>query len=159
MIYIGVDPGKKGGFAVVGDDGSAKAFPWIDDEFIIYMRAATIARDREGHGLIAAVEKVGAMPGQGTVSMFNFGQSYGFIKGVLATLRIGYQLVPPTVWKREFGLLNTEKRESIAVAKKLLPGVSFLPTERSRVESDGMADAALLAIYASRHFKTGEAHD
>ena len=65
----------------------------------------------------------------------------------------------PTVWKREFGLLNTEKRESIAVAKKLLPGVSFLPTERSRVESDGMADAALLAIYASRHFKTGEAHD
>ena len=57
MIYIGIDPGAKGGIALVGSDGSAVAYPWDDDKFVSYMRTATIMRDRDGEKLIAAVEK------------------------------------------------------------------------------------------------------
>jgi crossover junction endodeoxyribonuclease RuvC len=116
------------------------------------MRALTNMRDKEGHKLMCAVEKVGAMPGQGVTSMFSFGQSYGFVWGVLTALGIGYQLVPPTLWKREFGLLHTEKQGSVDVAKRLFPGVSLLPTDRCRKDSDGMSDALLIAEYARRKF-------
>jgi crossover junction endodeoxyribonuclease RuvC len=92
------------------------------------------------------------MPHQGVTSMFSFGQSYGFILGVLTAFGIGYQLVPPGTWKREHGLLHTQKQDSVAVAKRLFPGVSLLPTERCRKESDGMAEALLIAEYARRHF-------
>ena len=146
MIYIGVDPGKKGGVAVIDGDG-VEVYAWDDQTFVNVM-AATMNKGK----CIAAVEKVGAMPGQGVSSMFSFGQSFGFILGVLTAFGIGYQLVPPTLWKREFGLLHTEKQASVDVAKRLFPSVSLLPTERCRKESDGMADALCLCEYARRKF-------
>lgn len=146
MIYIGVDPGKKGGVAIIDGDG-VKVYAWDDQAFVNVM-AATMNKGK----CVAAVEKVGAMPGQGVTSMFSFGQSFGFILGVLTAFGIGYQLVPPTLWKREFGLLHTEKQASVDVAKRLFPGVSLLPTERCRKESDGMADALCLCEYARRKF-------
>ena len=84
--------------------------------------------------------------------MFSFGQSFGFILGVLTAYGIPYQLVPPRKWKAEFGLLHTEKQASVDVAKRLFPRVSLLPTERCRKESDGMSDAVLMAEYARRKF-------
>lgn len=144
MIYIGVDPGKKGGVAII-DQANVTVIPWDDVKFVDAM--ADVMNQGK---CIAAVEKVGARPGQGTVSMFSFGQSYGFILGVLAAFGIPYQLVPPRKWKAEFGLLNTEKQDSVTVAKHLFPGVSLLPTERCRKESDGMSDSLLLAEYARR---------
>ena len=146
MIYIGIDPGKKGGVAVIDGDG-VEVYAWDDQTFVNVM-AATMNKGK----CVAAVEKVGAMPGQGVTSMFSFGQSFGFILGVLTAFGIGYQLVPPTLWKREFGLLHTEKQASVDVAKRLFPGVSLLPTERCRKESDGMADALCLCEYARRKF-------
>ena len=146
MIYIGIDPGKKGGVAVIDGDG-VEVYAWDDQTFVNVM-AATMNKGK----CVAAVEKVGAMPGQGVTSMFSFGQSFGFILGVLTAFGIGYQLVPPTLWKREFGLLHTEKQASVDVAKRLFPGVSLLPTERCRKESDGMSDALCLAEYARRKF-------
>lgn len=146
MIYIGIDPGKKGGVAVIDGDG-AEVYAWDDQTFVNVM-AATMNKGK----CIAAVEKVGSMPNQGVKSMFSFGQSFGFILGVLTAFGIGYQLVPPTLWKREFGLLHTEKQASVDVAKRLFPGVSLLPTERCRKESDGMSDALLICEYARRKF-------
>lgn len=147
MIYIGVDPGKKGGYAWIWD-GKVTVHPWDDETFVQDMHMLFLCDDKP----IVAVEKVGAMPGQGVTSMFSFGQSYGFILGVFAAFGIGYQLVPPTVWKREFGLLHTGKQGSVEVCKRLFPGVSLLPTERCRKESDGMSDALCLAEYARRKF-------
>ena len=149
-IWIGVDPGQKGSYAVVGSDGSAKAYPWDDAAFIKHMNEATMMRDLEGHKLIAAVEKVGAMPHQGVKSMFNFGKSFGYILGVLEACKIPYQLIPPATWKREFSIVGKDKSASIEVCKRLYPDVSLLPTERCRKESDGMADALCLATYAKR---------
>ena len=149
MVYIGVDPGKNGAYAIFGDDGSAKAYPWDNEMFVKHMRFATIMRDREGHRLIVCIEKVGAMPGQGVTSMFNFGKSAGYIEGVLAALGIPYQLIVPRKWKSEFGL-NGSKDNSIEVCKRLFPDVSLRRTDRCRKDDDGMAEALLMAEYARR---------
>lgn len=147
MTYIGIDPGKKGGYVWIMD-GQVTARPWDDVFFVQDMHCLAMMDEPK----VAAVEKVGAMPGQGVTSMFSFGQSYGFILGVLTALGIGYQLVPPRKWKAEFGLLNTQKQASVDVAKRLFPGVSLLPSDRCRKESDGMADALCLCEYARRKF-------
>ena len=154
MIYIGVDPGQRGGYAVISTSETGQAvfaYPWNDTFFVTEMQALS----RTGNGIVAAVEKVGAMPHQGVSSMFSFGQSYGFIQGVLTALGIPYQLVPPRKWKAEFGLLNTSKEDSVRVAKRLFPGVNLLPSERCRKDSDGMSDSLLMAEYARRHFGEG----
>ena len=142
MNYIGIDPGKKGGFAVITDD-IAIALPWDDKKFITEMEC--IRREP----CIVCLEKVGPMPKQGSVSTFHFGESVGYIKGILEVFRIPYQEISPKKWKGEFGL-NSEKAKSIAVCQRLFPNVSLLPTERCRVPSDGMAEALLMAEYARR---------
>lgn len=154
MIYIGVDPGQRGGYAVISTSETGQAvfsYHWDDTFFVTEMQALS----HTGNGIVAAVEKVGAMPHQGVSSMFSFGQSYGFIQGVLTALGIPYQLVPPRKWKAEFGLLNTSKEDSVRVAKRLFPGVNLLPSERCRKDSDGMSDSLLMAEYARRHFGDG----
>ena len=148
MIYVGVDPGKKGGYAVIDDTG-ARAYPWDDQRFIEDMRVTATRLD---DAAIACVEKVGAHPGQGVTSMFTFGQGYGYILGVLAALGIGVQLVPPGTWKKGFSLIGKDKAASVEVCKRLFPGVDLRPTEKCRKDSDGMAEALLLACYAQRHF-------
>lgn len=147
MNYIGIDPGKKGGFAVIADD-IAITLPWDDKKFINEM--ACIRREP----CIVCLEHVGAMPKQGVTSMFNFGVSFGFIQGVLAACGIPFELVRPQKWKKEFSI--SEKNESIAVCQRLFPNVSLLPTERSRVPSDGMAEALLMAEYARRKLRGWE---
>lgn len=145
MICIGIDPGKKGAYAAIsGDDITVK--PWNDVQFVQDMAAIKSV----GAKAVAAVEKVGAMPGQGVTGMFNFGKSAGYIEGVLSALGIPYQLIPPATWKKEFSLIGKDKAASVEVCKRLFPTVSLFPTERCRKESDGMADALCLAEYARR---------
>ncbi len=145
MIYIGIDVGKKGGFAIIGE-GGVTVCPWDDDKFAMAMGLE--ARNSE---CVACVEQVHAMPKQGVSSTFAFGKAAGFIEGVLTANRIPFQLVPPKKWKKEYSLGN-DKNQSIAVCKKLFPNVSLLPTARCTKDSDGMAEALLMAEYARRHF-------
>ena len=157
MIWIGIDPGVKGGYAVIDNAkvvyASVRAFPWDDDLFVCEMRG--IKNLANGIKIIAAVEKVGAMPGQGVTSMFNFGKSAGYIEGVLSALGIPYQLVPPATWKREFSLIGKDKQASIVTCRKLFPELDLKRTERCRTDSDGKAEATLLAEYARRKFGEG----
>ena len=146
MIYIGIDPGKAGGYALIDDTG-ARAYPWDDARFIEDMRVTV---NRMDDTAIAAVEKVGAMPGNGSVSMFNFGQSYGFILGALMALNVPFQIVPPRKWKAEFGL-NSDKAKSIDVCHRLFPGVSLRRTDKCRTDSDGMAEALLICEWGRRN--------
>ena len=149
MIWIGIDPGQRGGYAIIDERKTGKivrAYPWDDDLFVVEMTAIS----NNGGEVVAVVEKVGARPGQGTVSMFSFGQSFGYILGVLTGLIIPYQLVPPRKWKAEFSLTN-DKGKSIEVCKRLFPDVDLKRTDRCRTESDGMAEALLIAEYARRH--------
>lgn len=151
MTYIGIDPGQKGGYCYIMN-GKPKAFPWDDTFFVHDMRCLVSIRDE---WLVAAVEKVGAMPGQGVTSMFNFGKSAGYIEGVLSGLGIPYQLVPPAKWKKDFSLIGKDKRASIATCHKLFPELDLRRTSRCKTDSDGEAEAALLAEYARRHFGKG----
>lgn len=144
IIYLGVDPGKSGGYAVI-QDRQASVFPWDDTEFAEFCRLL----EGNSEGVTACVEKVSAMPGQGVTSMFTFGKTAGFIEGVLTACGIGYQLVPPQTWKKEFQL-HKSKQDSITVCKRLFPGVNLKRTERCRTDSDGMAEALLMAEYARR---------
>lgn len=145
MIYLGIDPGKAGGYAWIWGD-AVQAFPWDDEMFVQEVRSLAAS----GEYIRAAVEKVGARPGQGTVSMFSFGKSAGFIEGVLTALGVGYQLIPPARWKREFSLIGSDKQASIATCRRLFPGLDLKRTERCRTDSDGKAEATLLAEYARR---------
>jgi crossover junction endodeoxyribonuclease RuvC len=151
MIYVGIDPGKNGGYAYIVDD-VVKAYPWDDTLFAQDMNCI---RNYRTDWIIAAVEKVGARPGQGVTSMFSFGRSAGYIEGVLAALGIPYQLVPPAKWKKEFSLIGKDKQASIITCRKLFPELDLKRTERCRTDSDGKAEATLLACYAMRHFGEG----
>lgn len=146
MIYIGIDPGKKGAFAAI-EEGGEYVKTWDSLLFVEYCRNIY----RTGKKAVACVEKVGAMPGQGVTSMFSFGKSAGFIEGVLQSYGIPYQLITPQRWKKEFSLGHS-KEDSITVCKRLFPSVKLLPTDRCKKESDGMAEALLMAEYARRKF-------
>ena len=142
-VAIGCDPGKSGALAILYESGVAWAVPFDEAE---YIKAIETVKDFQ---CIACVEKVGAMPGQGVTSMFSFGKNAGFIEGVLQSFGIPYQLVPPQTWKKEFQL-NSSKQKSIDVCKKLFPNVNLFRTPKCRTESDGLAEAVLMAEYAKR---------
>lgn len=151
MIFIGIDPGKLGGYAsirVYNDRTDIQAFSWDDDGFVEEMKKLRDLSDGD-EKIVACLEKVGPMPKQGVVSMFNFGKASGFIEGVLWAYDIGYQLIPPKKWKSEFGL-DASKQKSIEVCQRLFPKISLKRTERCKVLSDGIAEALLMAEYARR---------
>lgn len=143
--YIGIDPGKSGALALLTEDGQCTVVPFQESAYTAILKAAS------GPSSVCCLEKVGAMPGQGVVSMFNFGHNLGYIEGLLQAFDIPYQLVPPQTWKKEF-CVTSDKNTSIEVCRKLFPHVSLLPTSRSRKPSDGMAEAMLMAEYARRRF-------
>lgn len=144
MIYVGVDIGQNGGYAVIYPNG-----PVVDafdkEDFVEAMRNVAL----QDEPVICCVELVGAMPKQGVTSMFNFGKSAGFVEGVLSALGIPYQLVKPRDWKKEFNL-NSDKAKSIEVCQRLFPKVNLRRTERCKKPHDGMAEALLMAEYARR---------
>lgn len=142
-VYVGIDPGKSGAMAILYPNGSIETIPF---NMVNYVDAI---RGLADHPVKCCLEKVGAMPGQGVVSMFNFGHNLGFIEGVLQSNSIPYQLVPPQTWKKEFSL-SSEKAKSIEVCQKLFPKANLLATERSRKPSDGIAEAVLMSEYARR---------
>ncbi len=141
--FVGIDPGKSGALAVLYPNGSVETQPFNAVNYV------DVLSGLRGSDVICCVEKVSAMPGQGVVSMFNFGHNLGFIEGVLQANGIAYQLMPPQTWKKEFSL-SSDKAKSIEVCQKLFPKVSLLATDRSRKPSDGIAEAVLMAEYARR---------
>lgn len=144
MIYIGIDPGKKGAMAMISDLTKERALIPFDET--VY---AKVLKECIGKEATACLEHVGAMPGQGVTSMFNFGQNFGYIKGLLEAFQIPYELVRPQKWKKEFSITG-DKNSSIEVCKRLFPGVSLRRTDRCRKDDDGFAEALLLAEYARR---------
>ena len=147
MIYIGIDPGKSGALAVLYDDWGGNVVVRVI-KFDSREYAQTL-RDLSGQRVKACLEHVGAMPGQGVTSMFNFGQNFGYIKGLLEAFQIPYELVRPQKWKKTFGITG-DKNSSIEVCKRLFPFAQLRRTDRCRKDDDGKAEALLMAEYARR---------
>ena len=142
MIYIGIDPGKDGALAIVSEGGLVEAIPYDTQA---YKNALSGLKTPS----VAVLEHVNAMPKQGVTSMFNFGEGFGYLKGLLEAYGIPYELVRPQKWKKEFGISG--KNQSIEVCKRLFPGVNLKKTDRCKKDHDGMAEALLMALYARRH--------
>lgn len=146
MTIIGIDPGSKGGIAIISN--IANAYPYDDGTLDSLCKMKKDA--------IVYVEQVHAMRGQGVTSMFNFGKSAGKIEGILIANNMEYHYVTPQRWKKEFGLIGTDKNASIEMAKELFPNVNLKRTKRCRKEDDGMAEALLIAEYGRKHESENE---
>ena len=144
-IYVGIDPGISGAIAILWpDDEKLHIFDMpvfeikvgksikreVDPVNLSCILSCTLAK-------MTYLEKVGAMPGQGVTSMFNFGRSYGVVQGVLAALQLPVMLIRPATWKK---LLSVSKGKDAARkrASELMPAHSHpwpLKTHDVRAEA------------------------
>ena len=99
------------------------------------------------------IEQVSAMPGQGVTSMFNFGQSFGILKGICSAMQLPMYFVRPTKWKKYFNLINSEKDASRTRAIQIFP---YFSKELSRKKDSNKADAILIASFYYETYKTEE---
>lgn len=153
-IAIGIDPGKDGALAMLWPEyGSlredmVRVLPFDKSVFLRNLEEASRSRACD-YKVVCVLEHVGAMPGQGSVSMFNFGQNFGWIQGVLDALGVPYELVRPQKWKKEFSC-TSDKNTSIEVARRLFPDVDLRRTLKCKGPHDGICEALLMAEYARR---------
>ena len=129
MLIIGIDPGISGSICFF-QDGVVKD--------VIEMPTMTETNIK------VVIEQVSAMPGQGVTSMFNFGQSFGILKGICSAMRLSVYFVRPAKWKKYFNLINSEKDASRTRAIEIFP---YFSAKLSRKKDSNKADAILIASF------------
>ena len=153
MIIFGIDPGVSGAISILENK---KVIDVLDTPTMIDgkknkkqvngSQLTNIIKERlkDSEEIIVVVEHVNAMPGQGVTSMFNFGQSFGVIKGICAALSLPIYFVRPTKWKKYFNLIKTNKDASRTKVIQMYPQIS---SKLSRKKDSNKADAILIARY------------
>jgi crossover junction endodeoxyribonuclease RuvC len=153
MIIIGIDPGLSGGIAVLDNNKVLDLFdmPVMADgkknkKQLNSALLAKLIKEKTSNSSESAVivEQVNAMPGQGVTSMFNFGQTFGAIKGICATLELPIFFVRPSKWKKHFELINSSKDASRTKAIEMYP---HLAQELSKKKDVNKSDAILIARF------------
>lgn len=147
MRFIGVDPGKSGALSIIREDGKVDIYPF--DREVYRNVLSDYAKVGNMYTAKCCVEHVGAAPKQGVVSMFSFGENFGFIQGLLTAFQIPYELVRPAKWKKAFSVTK-DKNTSIEVCKRLFPDADLKRTERCKKDDNNYAEATLLAEYCRR---------
>ena len=162
MFIIGIDPGISGAICffesdivkdviempVMADGKKNKRQingPQIVNE--IQKRIENIPKKN----IFVVVEHVSAMPGQGVTSMFNFGQSFGVIKGICSALKLPIYFVRPVKWKKYFNLIKTDKEASRSKAIQIFP---YISSKLSKKKDNNKADAILIASFFNNTFKS-----
>ena len=153
MRIIGIDPGLSGGIAVLDD---LKIFDIYDMPIMSegkknknQLNSAQLVNIIKKNLIpnvdtFLIVEQVSAMPGQGVTSMFNFGQTFGSIKGICAALNLPIFFVRPAKWKKHFDLINSSKDASRTKVIEMYPSISPRLSKKKDVNK---ADAILIARY------------
>ena len=153
MRIIGIDPGLSGGIAILENNKIKEIFdmPVMSDgkknkRQLNSALLVQLVKDNidDIEDVVVVVEQVNAMPGQGVTSMFNFGQTFGAIKGICATLELPIFFVRPSKWKKHFNLIKTNKDASRTKAIELYPKNS---SDLTRKKDGNRADAILIARY------------
>ena len=153
MIIIGIDPGISGAISIIENKKILEVYdtPTMIDgkknkKQINSAQVTNIIKERinSGKEVVVVVEHVNAMPGQGVTSMFNFGQSFGVIKGICAALSLPIYFVRPTKWKKHFNLIKTNKDASRTKVIEVYPEIS---NKLHRKKDSNRADAILIALY------------
>ena len=133
MKIIGIDPGLSGAIAVLENNRVLKILDMpvmsegkknkrqLNSAFLVSLIKENISNNED---VAVVVEQVNAMPGQGVTSMFNFGQTFGAIKGICAALELPIFFVRPSKWKKHFELINSSKDSSRTKAIEMYPKLS-----------------------------------
>ena len=153
MIIIGIDPGINGAISIIENKKIIEVYdtPTMIDgkknkRQINGAQVTNIFKERLNgeKEVVVVVEHVNPMPGQGVTSMFNFGQSFGVIKGICAALNLPIYFVRPTKWKKHFNLIKTNKDASRTKVIEVYPEIS---SKLHRKKDSNRADAILIALY------------
>ena len=153
MLIFGIDPGVSGAISIIENKKIIEVYemPTMIDgkknkRQVNGSQVANIIKERlkDNKEIVIVVEHVNAMPGQGVTSMFNFGQSFGVIKGICSALSLPIYFVRPMIWKKYFNLIKTNKDASRTKVIEVYPEIS---SKLSRKKDSNKADAILIARY------------
>ena len=161
MLIIGIDPGISGSICFFED---GKILDVIEMPTMnegkknkrqvngaqIYNEITERISKLQKQDVRVVVEQVSAMPGQGVTSMFNFGQSFGIIKGICSAMQLPLYFVRPTKWKKYFNLIKSEKDASRTRAIEIFP---YFSSQLSKKKDSNKADAILIAYYYHETYK------
>ena len=164
MLIIGIDPGISGSICFFKD---GKILDVIEMPTMtegkknkkqvngsqIYNEILKRVNKFEKNDIRVIVEQVSAMPGQGVTSMFNFGQSFGILKGICSAMQLPIYFVRPAKWKKYFNLINSEKDASRTKAIEIFP---FFSSNLAKKKDSNKADAILIASFYHETYKLEE---
>ena len=164
MLIIGIDPGISGAICFF-EDGQVNEI--IDMPVMaegkknkrqingpqIYNEILKRINKFHKKDITVVIEQVSAMPGQGVTSMFNFGQSFGVLKGICSAMQLSMFFIRPAKWKKYFGLIKTEKDASRTKVIEIFP---YISSELSRKKDSNKADAVLIASFFYNTYKKSD---
>ena len=161
MLVIGIDPGISGSICFFQDgkindvvemptmiEGKKNKKQVNGSQIFNEISYRTKKIDKKDIKVV--IEQVSAMPGQGVTSMFNFGQSFGILKGICSAMQLPMYFVRPAKWKKYFNLINSEKDASRTRAIEIFP---YFSSQLSRKKDSNKADAILLASFYYETYK------
>ena len=164
MLIIGIDPGISGSICFLNNgkildviempimtDGKKNKKQVNGSQ--VYNEITKRIKQFEKNQIRVVIEHVSAMPGQGVTSMFNFGQSFGILKGICTAMQLPMYFVRPAKWKKYFNLLNSEKDASRTRAIEIFP---YFSSQLSRKKDSNKADAILIASFYHETYKIDE---
>ena len=164
MLIIGIDPGISGSICFF-EDGLIKdviEMPTMTDGkkskkqvngSQIFNEISERIYKIDKKNIKVVIEQVSAMPGQGVTSMFNFGQSFGVLKGICSAMSLPAYYVRPAKWKKYFNLINSEKDASRTRAIEIFP---YFSAQLSKKKDSNKADAILISSYFFETYKKEE---
>ena len=155
MLIIGIDPGLSGSicFLIDGKILDVIEMPTMAEGkknkrqvngSQVFNEITKRTKEYQKNQVRVVIEQVSAMPGQGVTSMFNFGQSFGVLKGVCTAMQLPMYFVRPAKWKKYFNLINSEKDASRTRAIEIFPSFS---ASLSKKKDSNKADAILIASF------------
>ncbi len=161
MLIIGIDPGISGSICFLNDGKILDVIemPTMTDGkknkkqvngAQIYNEIQKRINKIDKLKIRVVIEQVSAMPGQGVTSMFNFGQSFGILKGLCSAMQLPVYFVRPAKWKKYFSLINSEKDASRTRAIEIFP---YFSSQLARKKDSNKADAILLASFYYETYK------
>ena len=164
MLIIGIDPGISGSICFFQDGKIVEVveMPTMTEGkknkkqvngSQIFNEISEKIKKLDKKEIKVVIEQVSAMPGQGVTSMFNFGQSFGILKGICSAMQLPMYFVRPAKWKKYFNLINSEKDASRTRAIEVFP---YFSGELSRKKDSNKADAILIASFYYETYKTEE---
>ena len=164
MLIIGIDPGISGSicFFKEGKILDVVEMPTMTEGkknkrqvngSQVYNEISKKIKQLDKKDIKVIIEQVSAMPGQGVTSMFNFGQSFGILKGMCSAMQLPMYFVRPAKWKKYFSLINSEKDASRTKAIEIFP---YFSSNLSKKKDSNKADAILIASYYYETFRLEE---